>query len=270
MSVLACPVCYEPLTWPPDGPVRCTNHHSFDVARAGYVHLAPAGHGLSKITGDTKAMAANRRDFLAAGWYEPLAKHLANLVQQQEPAVVFESGCGTGYYLGAVARALPAAQCFGADVSVPALRIAARANPSSKFFVNDITQQITLQTASVDALLTVFAPRNAAEFARVVRPGGHAVVIVPSEHHLAKLRQYGPLLQVGTEKVREVTTQLAPAFTLQHQEPLTYSVTLPKPALQQIVAMTPTAHHQGTFAFPNEVTAQVAVQVLVFERSEDA
>ena len=266
MSALCCPVCKEPLAWPPGGPVRCSNNHSFDIARAGYVHLAPAGHGGSNITGDTKPMATNRRDFLAGGWYAPLAERLAGLVQELAPAVVCESGCGTGYYLGAVAHALPGAQCFGTDVSVDALRIAARDNPSCTFFVNDITQQITLQTSSVDALLTVFAPRNAAEFARVVRPGGHAVVVVPSEHHLAELRQYGPLLRVGSEKVREVTTQLAPAFTLQHQEPLAYSVALPKPALEQLVAMTPTAHHHGNFVFPSEVTAQVAVQVLVFER----
>lgn len=266
MSPLACPVCQQPLVWPPGGPVRCNANHSFDVARAGYVHLAPAGHGRSNISGDTKPMAAARRDFLADGWYQPLADYLASTVYELGPQVVFESGCGTGYYLGAVASGLPGAACYGADVSTAALRIAARAQRAGKFFVNDITQQITLQTASVDALLTVFAPRNAAEFARVVKPGGHAIVVVPHVDHLAELRRYGPLLQVGVEKVQEVTAQLAPNFTAIQHTPVNFTVLLPQSALLQLVRMTPTAHHGADFAFPAELAVRVAVHVLVFER----
>src|SRR5260370_36473901 len=54
-----------------DGSLRCRAGHSFDVARAGYVSLLPAGP--SKNSGDTPAMVRARQEFLTAGYYADLA-----------------------------------------------------------------------------------------------------------------------------------------------------------------------------------------------------
>src|SRR5260370_29016904 len=54
-----------------DGSLRCRAGHSFDVARAGYVSLLPAGP--SKNSGDTPAMVRARQELLTAGYYADLA-----------------------------------------------------------------------------------------------------------------------------------------------------------------------------------------------------
>jgi 23S rRNA (guanine745-N1)-methyltransferase len=65
--VLTCPVCHAALRRA-DATLRCAHNHSFDVARHAYVNLL-----LKQRAGDTKPMLAARRQFLAAGHYQPLS-----------------------------------------------------------------------------------------------------------------------------------------------------------------------------------------------------
>ncbi|MGZ3637956.1 MAG: putative RNA methyltransferase, partial [Ktedonobacterales bacterium] len=106
--MLICPICDAPLIQD-DRALRCTNGHSFDIAREGYVNLL-----LDRITGqtgDTKEMLRARRRFLDREHYAPLATavsrmtlaHLADHPEWDIPAVL-DAGCGEGYYIGAVER----------------------------------------------------------------------------------------------------------------------------------------------------------------------
>ncbi len=71
MNLLMCPVCREGLslsgrTW------RCVNHHSYDIAKQGYVNLHVVQHKHSKNPGDTVESVQARRAFLSDGFYAPL------------------------------------------------------------------------------------------------------------------------------------------------------------------------------------------------------
>ena len=57
----------RPVPWPAAS-VRCASGHSFDVARQGYVNLAPPGG--SPLRGDSAAMVAAREAFLATGHFD--------------------------------------------------------------------------------------------------------------------------------------------------------------------------------------------------------
>jgi 23S rRNA (guanine745-N1)-methyltransferase len=50
---------------------------------------------------------------------------------------------------------------------------------------------LPLADACADLMLDIFAPRNGAEFHRVLRPGGALLVVTPHPDHLAEL--VGPL-----------------------------------------------------------------------------
>lgn len=252
--ILACPVCGEPLARAP-GSLRCPRGHNHDVARQGYVDLLPPGHGRTRHEGDTAEMVAARVRFLARGHYAPLADALAAAAARHlvaapagRPLAVLEVGCGTGYFLGAVADALPPAVAartclLGMDVSRPALRLAARRVRGAAFFVNDVRHRISVADASVDVLLDIFAPRNPAEFARVVREGGLALVAIPGDGHLRELAAWVPALAAHPGKREEVARALEPDFALEGEEELARDLELPGDAVADLVLMTPTARH---------------------------
>ena len=61
-----CPLCQQPLLLTAKQ-YQCTNRHSFDIAREGYVNLLPVQHKNSKDPGDNKEMMQARRAFFT-GW----------------------------------------------------------------------------------------------------------------------------------------------------------------------------------------------------------
>ena len=73
-----CPLCQQVLVFNEQS-YRCTNNHSFDQAKEGYVNLLPVQHKHSKDPGDNKAMVNARRAFLDLGFYQPLVKAITEL-----------------------------------------------------------------------------------------------------------------------------------------------------------------------------------------------
>ncbi len=215
--------------------------------------LLPVGHGRSGIRGDTRDMARARRRFLGRGHYDPLAGRIRDRVLGHvngrdgapgRPPAVAEAGCGEGFYIGAVADGLPdGSDLFGFDVSKDALRLAARTHPRVTFAVNDVKHRLCLADSSLDALLDIFAPRNAAEFGRVLRPDGLLLVVIPGDRHLGQLRQRLPLLDIQPEKRERTLDQLAPSFEPDREESLDYDVELAGADVVDVVRMSPSAFH---------------------------
>ncbi|HSX03094.1 MAG TPA: methyltransferase domain-containing protein [Candidatus Saccharimonadia bacterium] len=239
MNSWICPNCHQPLETEA-GALVCANRHSFDVAREGYVNLL-TGRQKAGHKGDTPEMLAARRRFLEAGFYEPLRQRLAERVAAWVPQTVAEIGCGEGYYLGGVTEALPQVRCFGTDIAKAGVRLAAKRYPRAAWAVADTNRLVPLSDASADVLLDVFAPRNAAEFARVLRPTGHLLVVIPAPEHLAELRQIQPLLAIQADKRQAVETAMAGHFTLESAETITVPLRLDGATVAGLVAMTPNA-----------------------------
>lgn len=266
---LTCPVCSHPLeragrSW------ACAARHSYDVGRHGYVDLLPHGHGRSGRTGDSRDMIEARGRFLDAGHYEPLRDAIASHAAAATGGagvVVLEAGCGDGYYLAAAGAAVGGACVFGFDLSPHALRAAARRCRGCTLFMNDVSHRICLPDASVDLLLDIFAPRNAAEFARVVRPGGALLVVVPGAAHL---RELGALLPIGAapDKVAAVTTLFADSFDVAGHDALEYTMSLGREGLANLLGMTPGAWHADVAReeLPESAEVTAAFELLVLRR----
>lgn len=158
----------------------CDAGHRIDRAREGYLHLLPAGRLRGRVPGDRADMLAARRALFDAGHYRPVQDAVAAAVTAARPAIVLDAGCGEGTYLAAVDAPIR----LGIDVAKPGIRLAARRWPECRFAVAS-SFQLPLDDDSVDAVVSVFAPRAFAEFARVLRPGGMAVVASPGPDHLA-------------------------------------------------------------------------------------
>jgi len=266
LPLLRCPSCGAKLS-PADGALRCPRRHSFDVARHGYVGLLT---GARATSGDDGPMARARRDFLAAGRYAPVRAAVADLAAEAafsggRPATVVDVGCGTGYYLAGVLDALPDAVGLGLDTSAHALRVAAKTHARAAAATWDVFRPFPIESERVDVLLDVFAPRNPAEFHRVLRPGGVLVVVRPFGGHLAELRrQVTQMVTVDPDKERRLHQALDPWFEQVRTQEVEYTTPLTRQEAVDLVLMTPSARHvtEAELSDDGDLPDQVTVSVL--------
>lgn len=104
-----CPICHETLHL--DGAsLRCPNRHTFDIAKQGYVNLAPAA---KQSPFYNKASFENRARILEAGYYDDIRDAVLDAVGRylNPRAAILDVGCGEGFYARAVQRANPAPMC---------------------------------------------------------------------------------------------------------------------------------------------------------------
>ncbi|WP_018347932.1 methyltransferase domain-containing protein [Longispora albida] len=259
LAVLRCPVCGTAF----GTPFVCEGGHSFDRAKQGYVNLLA---GKDPGTGDTADMVARRAAFLARGYYAPIAAAL--------PAVdglVLDAGAGTGYYLADVLDRSPGAHGLALDLSKFAVRRAAKAHPRMAAAVADCWAGLPVADESFDAVLNVFAPRNAAEFSRVLKLGGTLTVVTPLPEHLAGLRE--PLGMLGVQPAKSERTDgvLEKHFLLETETVVRATMDLDRAAAADLAGMGPSAWHTDpearAAALPEQVSVDLALRVAVYGRT---
>lgn len=239
LDLLRCPRCARGFLV--DGrSVRCASGHVFDVAKQGYVNLTGAAQ---PAHADTAAMVAARDALLGSGRYLPLSEALVDLAPTDLGTVV-DVGTGTGHYAAALLDARSGARGLGLDVSVAACRRAARAHPRLGVVTADAWRGLPVADGSADLVLSVFSPRNADEFVRVLRPGGSVITATPTAEHLVELRSALGLLGIEGDK----ETRLADAFARAGLRPLQHRVVVAseqwqREDVERSIMMGPNAFH---------------------------
>lgn len=281
-SSLLCPVCRNRLGISDTGrSLVCPAGHSFDAAKQGYFNFL-VGKG-TVFEADTADMVAARFDFLSAGHYRPLADAVADLAAAahggaaaQRPTTVLDAGTGTGHYLRAVldrlALDLTPVEAIGLDISKFALRRAARLNPAAVNIVSDVWQPLPVADDAVDVVTVVFAPRNAAEFARVLRPGGRLVVVTPRPGHLEEVAGPAGLLGIDPAKDERLAASLEGHFAALTADQLDIPLSLTPDDVARLALMGPAGHHldrgalaSRTAALPPLTNVSARFRLSVFE-----
>lgn len=225
MPELMCPVCGLPLTLESKA-YRCESGHCFDCAKSGYVNLLPPAPG-GKRHGDDRLMVKARTDFLDKGFYDPLANAVARWVAGCEnPHLhIVDAGCGEGKYTVDVLEHLETrgktADIVGIDISKEALICAARRSKALKLCVAS-TAHMPLADGCADVVLNIFSPLMREEFARVLKPSGRLICVVPLERHLWELKR----LIYDTPYENPAPALELPSFTLVGREDLRYEIEL--------------------------------------------
>lgn len=279
--VFACPVCGEPLVR--DGRIfRCAGGQVFDVAREGYVNLLLSRYRHSKDPGYSKKMIAGRRDFFDSGHYQRLADQISDVVishlSGSGERVVIDAGCGEGYYLRRLRARLSehgqddSTVLCGIDISKHGIAVAAKRDPHGLYAVAG-TYRMPVLPDRVDVLLAHFSPVSAADFRRVVRPGGVVLIGGPGEDHLYSFKK----LLYKTPTKHEPTPTLAdePGFELINTHRIRYGLALRgQGEIANLLAMTPyywsvDQETQARLGGLDSLHAEVDVIMYAYQRTDE-
>jgi 23S rRNA (guanine745-N1)-methyltransferase len=273
---LRCPNCGASLIGA-DRTLACARGHRFDLARQGHVSLlAPRRRN---ARGDSAEMVAARETFLSAGHYAPIAAAInaaahpiADRITDRAPSVV-DLGAGTGYYLAALLEELGDWWGLALDASAQALRRALRAHPRIAAIACDVWQQLPIQDGAAHLVVNVFAPRNGAEIARILSPGGALIVVTPTPHHLHQLVPALGMLRIAPDKQARVRAALSPDLEAVDHHAVVFDMTLTHRDVHALVAMGPSAHHldaddvqQQLAHLPDPIRVTASVNVETFRR----
>ncbi|WP_235831312.1 putative RNA methyltransferase [Gordonia zhaorongruii] len=234
----------------PDGrALGCERGHRFDLARQGYASLL-AGKATAHRS-DTAQMVAARARVFDAGLYDPIVTAVAQTVSSPrlpltgDSPLIIDAGGGTGSYLSSALDRAPGSTGVSIDLSKFCARAAARAHPRIVSVVADVWAGLPVCSGVADAALSVFAPRNVADTARVLADGGRWVIVTPNPGHLAEV--VGPLgmLRVGEGKQDRLSADLAAAFDVVSADRVTARRRLDTAQLADVAGMGPAGFHRS-------------------------
>ncbi|MGZ8176488.1 putative RNA methyltransferase [Williamsia sp. SKLECPSW1] len=248
VDLLDCPVCTADVDVD-ERTVICDRGHTFDIARQGYVSLLNGStHGLRS---DTPEMIAARDRVQGAGHFDPVTDAL---LDASIGSTVLDVGAGTGHHLARVVADDPRRRGVGLDLSKPGARAIARRSDRVGAVVADAWTRLPVRSGVVDTVLSVFSPRNVAEFARVLDPGGRVVIVAPTPRHLGEIVAPMGMIGVDPTKSDRIGATMGSAFTRVDRVLVEYTVDADRALVADLVAMGPSAHHHA----PSEITDRAA------------
>ena len=241
-TAFSCPICQENLALV-ESSLKCSNRHSFDLAKFGYVNLAPQ---IKQSANYDKENFQNRQQILEAGFYQAVLKGISDsLASKPSAKTVLDVGCGEGFYSRKLQETHSNKTFYAFDISKDSVQIAAKSEPNwaVNWFVGDLAR-LPIKEASMDILLDIFSPANYREFRRVLSKDGILIKVIPTENHLKEIRQ---LVQDQLTKKdysnQDIKDHFQEHFSIQSSQ--IASLTKPITAEQQqaLLSMTPLLFH---------------------------
>ena len=241
-SAFACPICQENLTLIKTS-LKCSNRHSFDLAKFGYVNLAPQ---IKQSANYDKENFQNRQQILEAGFYQTILETISDLLARLETAkTILDIGCGEGFYSRKLQESHPDKTFYAFDISKDSVQIAAKSEPNwaVNWFVGDLSR-LPLQDASMDILLDIFSPANYGEFRRVLFKDGILIKVIPTKNHLKEIRQkVQDQLTNKDYSNQDIKNHFQNNFTILSSKTASLTKPITTEQLQALLSMTPLLFH---------------------------
>ena len=241
-SAFACPVCQENLTLV-ESSLKCDHRHSFDLAKFGYVNLAPQ---IKQSANYDKENFQNRQQILEAGFYQAILDSVSDLLANSETSTtVLDIGCGEGFYSRKLQEAHPDKTFYAFDISKDSVQIAAKSetNWAVNWFVGDLAR-LPIKNASMDILLDIFSPANYGEFRRVLSKDGILIKVIPTKNHLKEIRQkVQDQLTNKDYSNQNIKNHFQEHFTILSSQTVSLTKTITADQLQALLSMTPLLFH---------------------------
>ena len=241
-TAFACPICQENLTLV-ESSLKCNNRHSFDLAKFGYVNLAPQ---IKQSANYDKENFQNRQQILEAGFYQAILETISDLLASSKTATtILDIGCGEGFYSRKLQERHPDKTFYAFDISKDSVQIAAKSEPNwaVNWFVGDLAR-LPIKDTSMDILLDIFSPANYGEFRRVLSKDGILIKVIPTENHLKEIRQrVQDQLTNKDYSNQDIKNHFQEHFTILSSQTASLTKTITAEQLQALLSMTPLLFH---------------------------
>ena len=241
-TAFACSICQENLTLA-ETSLKCSNRHSFDLAKFGYVNLAPQ---IKQSANYDKENFQNRQQILEAGFYQAILETISALLARLETAkTILDIGCGEGFYSRKLQESHSEKTFYAFDISKDSVQIAAKCEPNwaVNWFVGDLAR-LPIKDANMDILLDIFSPANYGEFRRVLCKDGILIKVIPTENHLKEIRQ---MVQDQLTKKdysnQDIKEHFQEHFSIQSSQIASLTKPITAEQRQALLAMTPLLFH---------------------------
>lgn len=241
-TAFACPICQENLTLV-ESSLKCNNRHSFDLAKFGYVNLAPQ---IKQSANYDKENFQNRQQILEAGFYQAILEVVSDLLSNSKNAkTILDIGCGEGFYSRKLQENHSEKTFYAFDISKDSVQIAAKSEPNwaVNWFVGDLAR-LPIKDASMNILLDIFSPANYGEFRRVLSKDGILIKVIPTENHLKEIRQrVQDQLTNKDYSNQDIKNHFQEHFTILSSQTASLTKTITAEQLQALLSMTPLLFH---------------------------
>lgn len=241
-TAFACPICQENLTLLETN-FKCCNRHSFDLAKFGYVNLAPQ---IKQSANYDKENFQNRQQILEAGFYQAILDAVSDLLASSKTTTtILDIGCGEGFYSRKLQESHSEKTFYAFDISKDSVQIAAKSEPNwaVNWFVGDLAR-LPIKDANMDILLDIFSPANYGEFRRVLSKDGILIKVIPTENHLKEIRQRVQDQLTNKEySNQDIKEHFQEHFTILSSQSASLTKTITAEQLQALLSMTPLLFH---------------------------
>lgn len=241
-TAFACPICQENLTLLETN-FKCCNRHSFDLAKFGYVNLAPQ---IKQSANYDKENFQNRQQILEAGFYQAILDAVSDLLASSKTTTtILDIGCGEGFYSRKLQESHSEKIFYAFDISKDSVQIAAKSEPNwaVNWFVGDLAC-LPIKDANMDILLNIFSPANYGEFRRVLSKDGILIKVIPTENHLKEIRQRVQDQLTNKEySNQDIKEHFQEHFTILSSQTASLTKTITAEQLQALLSMTPLLFH---------------------------
>ena len=263
-TAFACPICRENLTLL-ESSLKCNNRHSFDLAKFGYVNLAPQ---IKQSANYDKENFQNRQQILEAGFYRAILEAVSDLLASSKTTTtILDIGCGEGFYSRKLQESHSEKTFYAFDISKDSVQIAAKSEPNwaVNWFVGDLAR-LPIKDASMDILLDIFSPANYGEFRRVLSKDGILIKVIPTKNHLKEIRQkVQDQLTNKDYSNQDIKNHFQEHFTILSSKTASLTKTITADQLQALLSMTPLLFHidQSKIDWSNLTEITIEAEILV-------
>ncbi|MDR7079888.1 23S rRNA (guanine745-N1)-methyltransferase [Neobacillus niacini] len=270
-TIFACPICNLSMKVLEFKSLICSNNHTFDFAKQGYINLTTH----SVYTKYSKGLFEARRKLITEGaFFEPLSHAIAkvmhnHVVKTNETISILDTGCGEGSHLSNICDIVSSDSYkrvvgVGIDISKEGIMVASKNYTNKIWAVADLANT-PFKNTQFDVILNILSPSNYAEFKRMLKADGIVIKVVPQSGYLKELREH---LFHKPEKQNysnaDTVERFNESFQFVDSSRLSYTMNINKPLIQSLVQMTTltwTTTEERVKSFLNKDSAGITVDL---------
>lgn len=247
LFLFACPLCHASMKVFELKSLVCSNQHTFDFAKQGYINLTT---GQIKTKYSKELFEARRTLMTESTFFKPVIETIAKLInkegiQAKKELSIIDMGCGEGSHLASICDLVSAkgnkkVVGVGIDLAKEGVVVAAKNFSKNKLWAVADLARTPFINKQFDVILNILSPSNYAEFNRVLKEDGLVIKVIPQTDYLKELRDYFFLeTEKRTYSNEETVERFQDSFRFVVSSRLRYRVHLNGPLIWPLVQMTP-------------------------------